>query len=63
MTALVCVAMVVPAGVLSVATAVYISSASHMMTAAEGARGFWSWSCLSVAWGVLGSRCSDSFRC
>lgn len=36
MTALVCVAMVVPAGVLSVATAVYISSASHTMTAAKG---------------------------
>ena len=26
-------------------------------------RGFWSWSCLSVAWRVLGSQCSDSFRC
>ena len=26
-------------------------------------RGFWSWSCLSVAWRVLGSRCSDQFRC
>ena len=26
-------------------------------------RGFWSWSCLSVAWRVLGSRCSDRFRC
>ena len=36
MTALVCVAMVVPAGVLSVVTAVYISTVSHMMTVAEG---------------------------
>ena len=26
-------------------------------------RGFWSWSCLSVAWRVLGSRCSQSYRC
>ena len=26
-------------------------------------RGFWSWACLSVAWRVLGSRCSDSYRC
>ena len=36
MTALVCAAMVVPAGVLSVVTAVYISTASLMMTVAEG---------------------------
>ena len=26
-------------------------------------KGFWSWSCLSVAWKVLGSRCSDSYKC
>ena len=26
-------------------------------------RGFWSWSCLSVAWRVLGSRCSQSYSC
>ena len=26
-------------------------------------RGFWSWACLSVAWRVLGSRCSDRYRC
>ncbi len=25
--------------------------------------GFWSWSCLSVAWRVLGSQCTDSYNC
>ena len=26
-------------------------------------RGFWSWSCLSVGWRVLGSRCTENFSC
>ena len=63
MTALVCVAMVVPAGVLSVVTAVYISTVSHMMTVAEGedfGRGL---AFLLHGELVLGSQCSDSFRC